>query len=102
MFVVNNRVWVKPEYYEMFEERFSKRAGQIDKQDGFVRMQILKPVSEQSPYVVSTMWESKSAFEQWVGSEDFKLAHQNPMPKEAFREDREGGIEQFDVVISTD
>ena len=104
MYVVANRVWVKTDFYEEFENRFRNRAGQIEKQAGFVRMQILKPQSDDTPFVVLTTWESEQAFQNWVGSEDFKIAHQNPMPKDAFdnSEDKKGGIEQFEVIISTD
>ena len=98
MFIVANRVPVASGWEETFEERFRKRVGQIDKQPGFVRMQILKPESDDSPYVVLTTWRDKSSFEAWVGSDDFKLAHSNPMPKEAF--DGEGKLEMHEVVIA--
>ena len=97
MFIVANRVPVASGWEENFEERFRKRAGQIDKQPGFVRMQILKPDSENTPYIVLTSWQDKASFESWVGSDDFKLAHSNPMPKEAF--DGEGKLEMHEVVI---
>lgn len=100
MFMVANRVPVSADWQAAFEERFRNRAGQIDKQPGFVRMQVLKPVSEDTPYVVLTTWESQAAFAAWVGSEDFKLAHSNPMPKEAF--DGQGGFEQHEVIISAE
>ncbi|MDH5218458.1 MAG: antibiotic biosynthesis monooxygenase [Gammaproteobacteria bacterium] len=100
MYVVTNRVPVAEGFEEMFEERFRKRAGQVEKQNGFVRMHILKPKSDDAPYVVMTYWQDEKAFLNWVDSEDFKLAHQNPMPKEAFKGG--GGIEQFEVIISTD
>lgn len=96
-YIVANRVPVAAGYEEMFEERFRNRAGQVELQAGFVRMQILKPVQSGDPYVVLTTWESAQAFEAWVGSEDFKQAHQNPMPKEAFS--GEGKLEQFEVII---
>jgi len=99
MYIVNNRIPVAEGYEEMFEERFRKRAGQVEKQAGFVRMSILKPETEDTPYVVMTAWQDKAAFENWVGSEDFKLAHQNPMPKEAFK--GEGKLEMFEVIIET-
>ena len=54
MHVVTNRVYVHPDWQQEFEQRFQKRAGQIDRQKGFRRMQILKPVSEQTPYIVYT------------------------------------------------
>ena len=97
MFIVANRVPVAAGWKETFEERFRQRAGQIDKQPGFVRMQILRPESNDTPYVVLTTWQDKASFEGWVGSEDFKLAHSNPMPKEAFAGD--GKMEMHEVVI---
>jgi len=36
-FIVTNRMFLKPEYNQEFEQRFKDRAGQIDKQSGFVR-----------------------------------------------------------------
>jgi heme-degrading monooxygenase HmoA len=58
---------------------------------------VLKPDSPDTPYLVQTTWRDRQAFEAWVGSEDFKEAHRNPMPKEAF--DGEGRIEMFEVLI---
>jgi heme-degrading monooxygenase HmoA len=97
MYVVINRVPVNEAYADMFEQRFRERAGQIDKQPGFVQMQVLRPDSPDTPFLVQTTWIDKQAFEAWVGSDDFKLAHRNPMPKEAFSGD--GRIEKFEVVI---
>ncbi|MES9943261.1 MAG: antibiotic biosynthesis monooxygenase [Candidatus Thiodiazotropha sp. 6PLUC2] len=100
MFIVANRVPVAEDYREMFEARFQARSGQIEKQAGFVRMQVLKPSGPETPYVVLTSWQDKAAFENWVGSEDFKQAHANPMPKEAF--DGEGAIEMHEVIIQAE
>ena len=98
MYVVANRVPVAAEWHDAFEERFRARAGQVDLQPGFVRMEILRPVNEDGVYVVLTHWENKAAFEAWVRSDDFKAAHQNPLPKEAFGEG--GGLEQHEVIIA--
>jgi heme oxygenase (mycobilin-producing) len=97
-YVVANRVFVKPEYSEEFEQRFQKRAGEINLQTGFVSMQVLKPQSENTPYVVLTCWINQQAFDNWVGSDDFKLAHQNPMPKSAFLEG--SGLERYEAIIT--
>ncbi len=96
-YVVSNREFVKPEYAQESEQRFRNRAGQINQQPGFIQMQILKPQSENTPYIVLTHWESEQAFKNWVGSEDFKIAHQNPMPKSAFEDG--GSIEQHEVIV---
>jgi heme-degrading monooxygenase HmoA len=98
-YVVANRVFVKPQYTGEFEQRFKNRTGQINQQPGFVLMEVLKPQSENTPYVVMTHWENEQVFQNWVGSEDFKLAHQNPMDRDAFIDG--GGIEQYEVIISS-
>lgn len=97
MYVVANRVPVTAGWEETFEARFRQRAGQIEQQPGFVRMEILRPVSPDTPYVVLTTWEDEAAFRAWVGGEDFKAAHRNPLPKEAFS--GEGRLEQHEVII---
>ncbi|MFV1985521.1 MAG: antibiotic biosynthesis monooxygenase [Thiohalomonadales bacterium] len=48
-YVVANRILLKPEFNEEFEQRFKQRAGQIDKQPGFVRMEICRPKSDNTP-----------------------------------------------------
>jgi heme-degrading monooxygenase HmoA len=98
MFIVTNRVNVASGWEEQFENRFRQRAGQVDKQQGFVRMEILRPADDNTPYLVMTMWKDEQAFRDWVGSEDFKLAHQNPLPKEAYKAG--GGMEQHTLIIS--
>ena len=98
-YVVANRVFVKPEYSDEFEQRFEKRAGQIDQQSGFMRMEVLKPRSDDTPYVVLTHWQDEQAFQDWVGSDDFRLAHQNPMDKGAFL--KGGGLDRYEVVVSS-
>ena len=98
-YVVANRVFVKAEYANEFEQRFRNRVGQINQQPGFVWMEVLKPHSDDTPFVVLTHWRDEQAFETWVGSDDFRQAHQNPMDKAAFLDG--GGIERYEVVVSS-
>lgn len=100
MFAVMNRVPVAAGWEEAFEERFRQRAGQVERNPGFIRMQIMKPITAGAPYIVNTVWESKAAFEAWVDSEDFKAAHSNPLPKEAYN--GESKMEQYDLVITAE
>lgn len=100
MFCVMNRVPVASEWRESFEERFRQRAGQVELQAGFVRMAVMRPTTADTPYVVQTLWRDQAAFEAWVGSEDFRKAHANPLPKEAYV--GEGKIESFEVVASAE
>ena len=63
-------------------------------------MQVLRPLSKNAPYIVLTEWEDEVAFRNWVGSDDFKLAHKNPMPEEAFSQ--QGGLEQHNLVVTAE
>jgi heme oxygenase (mycobilin-producing) len=100
MYIVANRVPVAAAWREPCEERFRTRAGQIEKQPAFGRLQVLRPADAASPYVVLTTWQEKAAFEAWVGSEDFRLAHQHPLPKEAYT--GEGRLEHHEVVLTAE
>jgi len=99
MFVISNRIPVAPDWQDTFEERFQNRAGKIDKQPGFVRLEILKPTGAESPYIVQTVWENEAAFHNWVESDDFKAAHSNPLPKEAFTGSSQ--MEMHHIIISS-
>lgn len=87
MFVVMNRIPVRPEFREAFEERFRARAREVDRMPGFVRNWVLRPADPEDPYVVLTVWESEEAFEAWTQSEAFRRGHaqSGTLPREAFR-----------------
>lgn len=99
MFIVSNRVFVADDWAEAFEQRFRNRVGEIDKQPGFVQMMVLQPAKEGAPYVVQTQWQDKAAFDNWVGSDDFKKAHANPMDKAAFTQP--GQLEMHTAIINS-
>ena len=86
MITVANRIYVKPEYAEAFEERFRQRAGLVDGMPGFVSNQVLRPVNDGDPYVVFTIWQSRQNFLDWVRSDEFVKGHaqSGSLPKDAF------------------
>ena len=86
MITVANRIYVKQEYAEAFEQRFRDRAGLVDQMPGFVSNQVLRPVNEGDPYVVFTIWNSRQDFLNWVRSDAFVKGHaqSGTLPKEAF------------------
>lgn len=83
---VANRIYVKQEYAEAFEQRFRERAGLVDQMPGFVSNQVLRPVNEGDPYVVFTIWNSRQDFLNWVRSDAFVKGHaqSGSLPKDAF------------------
>src|SRR5205809_291622 len=66
MITVANRPYVKPEYADALEKVSRERAGRVDKMEGFISNQILRPVNEGDPYVVFTTWNSRLVFRNWV------------------------------------
>lgn len=86
MITVANRIYVKPEYADAFEERFRQRAGLVDGMPGFISNQVLRPVNEGDPYVVFTVWNSRQNFLDWVRSDEFVKGHaqSGSLPKDAF------------------
>ena len=74
MFVMMNRMTVPQEKREVFEQMFLSRAKAVDRRPGFLKAEILRP-TEGNEYVVMTHWESESAFNGWVGSEEYREGH---------------------------
>ena len=75
MITVANRIPVKPEFAEKFEEAFQKRLGLVDEMPGFVAYKLLRPGKEEDPYVVLTFWESEEKFRAWTQSENLREQH---------------------------
>jgi heme-degrading monooxygenase HmoA len=98
MITVANRIYVKPEYADAFEQRFRERAGLVDQMPGFVSNQVLRPVNEGDPYVVFTIWNSREDFLNWVRSDAFTKGHakSGTLPREAFSETNK--LEMHEVV----
>lgn len=109
-FVTMNRIYVRPDHGETFEQRFRERVGAVDKSPGFIRNVVLRPAGQrqardlpaEQPYVVMTFWKSKADFEAWVGSDAFKQGHarSGTLPKEAFS--REGALELYEAFLDTE
>lgn len=86
MLTVMNRIPVHPEYAAAFEARFRDRARLVDTMPGFLRNEVLRPVTEGAPYIVLTHWESREAFDAWTASDAFRQGHarSGSLPPEAF------------------
>jgi len=98
MFMVTNRIPVAKGMETAFEERFRERAGLVDKEPGFIRNQVMRPVfrrrnretgefeviEEQGYYLVQTYWESEEAFWNWTQSDSFRKAHSKRPPSDMF------------------
>lgn len=57
------------------EERFAKRASEVEKMPGFEGFELLRPVEGETRYFVYTRWETEEHFKAWVESSDFRKGH---------------------------
>ncbi|MDZ7650399.1 MAG: antibiotic biosynthesis monooxygenase [Cytophagales bacterium] len=88
-FVAINYIQCEPHYRERFEELFASRAKAIDRIQGFVEMQVLRPNSE-GEYLIVSHWSSEEAFKTWTTSPEFLEGHKRGF--EDIRKAREQGV----------
>jgi heme-degrading monooxygenase HmoA len=74
-----NRIPVAEGREQDFEQTFIGRDRAVDKMQGFIDMQVLRP-TEGRTYVVLTRWQSHEAFKAWTTSEAFVAAHRKQTP----------------------
>ena len=93
-----NVITVPKERADELEERFRKRAGEVDKQPGFLGFELLRP-HDGDRYIVYTRWESEEDFMNWVQSPAFghgHRAHEQQGPVSSHSE-----LWSYDVVLET-
>jgi heme-degrading monooxygenase HmoA len=74
-FVAFNVLTVPEQARDTLEERFAKRAGEVERMPGFRHFELLRPVSGTDSYLVYTRWDSKADFDAWVESMQFAQGH---------------------------
>jgi heme oxygenase (mycobilin-producing) len=60
---------------EVLEQRFSARAGEVEKVDGFESFELLRPTEGTDRYLVVTRWRDEEAFQSWLTSDAFGRGH---------------------------
>jgi heme oxygenase (mycobilin-producing) len=70
-----NVLEVPPDMAQTLEERFSARAGEVDRTPGFEAFELLRPTDGSNRYFVYTRWESAEAFDAWMESRAFQRGH---------------------------
>jgi len=79
MFIAMNRFRVKKGSEQAFEQVWLSRDTHLHKVPGFVEFHLLKgpEYDDHTLYASHSVWQSKSAFEAWTRSEQFRLAHRD-------------------------
>jgi heme-degrading monooxygenase HmoA len=70
-----NAIEVAPGKGPALEERFAKRAAEVENMPGFLGFELLRPTAGESRYFVYTRWETDEAFRAWVESAAFTRGH---------------------------
>jgi heme-degrading monooxygenase HmoA len=70
-----NAIEVAPGKGPELEERFARRAAEVEGMPGFLGFELLRPVEGETRYFVYTRWESEEAFRAWVESPAFTRGH---------------------------
>jgi heme-degrading monooxygenase HmoA len=76
MFIAVNRFSVKPEKVAEFEAIWLARETYWQGVPGFVRFRLTRKEGAPPTYLSETTWQSKAAFEGWIGSDSFIKSHQ--------------------------
>ncbi|GGI09513.1 antibiotic biosynthesis monooxygenase family protein [Egicoccus halophilus] len=76
---------------EVLEQRFSARAGEVEKVDGFESFELLRPTEGFDRYLVVTRWRDEESFENWMNSQAFQKGHAQSQGEAARAEASEGG-----------
>lgn len=72
-----NAITVAADSGDELAQRFAKRAGAVDGQDGFEGFELLQPTDDRTTWLVITRWRDDDAFNAWVSSPAFGAGHQS-------------------------
>jgi len=72
-----NAITVAADSGDELAQRFAKRAGAVDDQDGFEGFELLQPADDRLTWLVVTRWRDEDAFNAWVSSPAFGAGHQS-------------------------
>ncbi len=72
-----NAITVAPGSGDELAQRFAKRAGAVDGQDGFEGFELMQPTDDRTTWLVVTRWRDEDAFNAWVSSPAFGAGHQS-------------------------
>lgn len=78
-----NAITVDPSSGDELAQRFAKRAGAVDGQDGFEGFELLQPTDGRTTWLVVTRWRDEAAFDAWVSSPAFGAGHQSEAKPDA-------------------
>ena len=80
------------------EERFARRAAEVESMPGFLGFELLRPVAGEERYFVYTRWETEEHFRAWVESPEFTRGHAQAAADSKGTVAHGSSLMEFDVV----
>ncbi|MBN6884915.1 heme oxygenase (staphylobilin-producing) [Cytobacillus horneckiae] len=99
MYVVTNRIKMKPGFAERMAPNFTK-PGPLQEMKGFVKVEtvITQSLTDYDELSVNMYWEDLESFQAWKESDIFKQAHHRPEPKPG-EEPKESPMISSEIII---
>jgi heme-degrading monooxygenase HmoA len=99
-----NAIEVDPARGPELEQRFAKRAAEVESMPGFLGFELLRPTEGETRYFVYTRWETEDDFQAWVKSAAFTRGHAQASADRGAQAPVAHGssVLSFDVVLSVD
>ncbi len=80
MFVAMSKFVVLNNMQQDVSKAFINRPHLVDKEPGFVRMEVLNPLDKPEEFILITYWQDEASWKQWFKSHSYKESHKG-MPK---------------------
>ena len=97
-----NAITVAADSGDELAQRFAKRAGAVDDQDGFEGFELLQPTDDRTTWLVVTRWRDEDAFNAWVSSPAFGAGHQSEAKGHGHGHGHAGGEAPKPVGVSSE
>jgi len=72
-----NAITVPAERGDELARRFSARAQEVARAEGFEGFELLRPTDDRTTWLVVTRWRDEDSFRTWLGSEAFQEGHRH-------------------------
>lgn len=74
-FVALSRFEVLPGWEESVASAFRARPGLVDDEPGFLRLEVLRPMSTPTEFWLLTFWTDEASFRRWHREHDRRAVH---------------------------
>ena len=97
MYVVISRFRVANDMFQEVHEAFINRPRKVDREEGFIRMEVLQPQDVPEEFWLITHWQDRQSWANWYHSHSYKESHQG-IPHGLKLDPAETEIRHFELI----